>query len=183
LDFSTIFNRFYKFQPYHTRRIESLCNRVPRNFKLFTTIPSVPRHGPKAAAYSPAARWSTGWKTSDGGKRLGSPVIDWWRWIDRGGRRRAAAVTQGRHGHGNSNGGEDRGSTQQCAAPGASMWPREDARQVTGRGGSAEGRARGRRSSGGRGNSGSGNRAVRLDQQAARGATGVQKEVFGSLWG
>jgi hypothetical protein len=35
------------------------------------------------------------------------------------------------------------------------MWPREDARQVTGLGGSAEGRARRWRSGSGRGNSGS----------------------------
>jgi hypothetical protein len=149
-------NRFYKFQPYHTRRIESLCNRVPGNFKLFTTIHSVPPMDPTAAVYSPAARWSTGWQTSDRGMRLGSPVIDWWRWIDRGGRRRAAAVAQRRRGQGNSNGGEDRGGAQQCATPGASMWPREGARQVTGRGGSAEGRARRWQSGGGRGSSGSG---------------------------
>jgi hypothetical protein len=62
------------------------------------------------------------------------------------------------------------------------MWPREDARQVTGRGGSAEGRARRRRSGGGHGNSGSGDRAAWLDQQAARGATGVHKEEFKRSW-
>jgi hypothetical protein len=62
------------------------------------------------------------------------------------------------------------------------MWPREDARQVTRRGGSAEGRARQRRSSGDRGNLGSGDRAARLDQQAARGATGVHKEEFKRSW-
>jgi hypothetical protein len=43
--------------------------------------------------------------------------------------------------HGGSGGGEERGSAQQCAAPEASMWPREDARQVPGLGGSAEERA------------------------------------------
>jgi hypothetical protein len=68
-----------------------------------------------------------GWQTSDGGLRLGSPVIDWWRWIGRGGRRRAAAVAQRRRGCGSSNGGEGRGDAQQCAAPRASMWPRESA--------------------------------------------------------
>jgi hypothetical protein len=46
------------------------------------------------------------------------------------------------------------------------MWPREDAMQVPGRGGSAEGRAWQWRSGGGRGSSGSGDRAARLDQQA-----------------
>jgi hypothetical protein len=90
---------------------------------------------------SPAARWGTGRQTSDGGLRLGSPVIDWWRWIGRGGRRRAAAAAQRPCGRRSSNGALERGVAQQCAAPGASMWPREEARQVTGRGGSAEGRA------------------------------------------
>jgi hypothetical protein len=60
------------------------------------------------------------------------------------------------------------------------MWPREDARQVTGLGGSAEGRARRWRSGSGRGNSGSGDHAARLDQQAARGAIGVHKEGSGA---
>jgi hypothetical protein len=77
----------------------------------------------------------------------------------------------------------ERGTTQQCAAPGASMWPREDARQVTGRGGSAEGRARWWWSGGGRGSSGSGDRGARLDQQAARGALVMHKEEFRSLCG
>jgi hypothetical protein len=63
------------------------------------------------------------------------------------------------------------------------MWPTEDARQVTGRGGSAEGRARRRRSGGDRGNSGSGDRGARLDQHAARGALVMHKEGFRSLWG
>jgi hypothetical protein len=74
-------------------------------------------------------------QTSDGELRLGSPAIDWWRWFGRAGRRRAAAAAQRRCGRGNSNGGEERGAAQQCVAPGASMWPREDARPVTGRGG------------------------------------------------
>jgi hypothetical protein len=56
------------------------------------------------------------------------------------------------------------------------MWPREDARQVTGCGGSAEGRARRWRSGGGRGSSGFGDRAARLDQQATRGAFVVHKK-------
>jgi hypothetical protein len=61
------------------------------------------------------------------------------------------------------------------------MWPREGARQVPGLGGSAEGRARRWRSSGSRGNSGSGDRAARLDQQATRGAFVVHKEGLRSL--
>jgi hypothetical protein len=56
------------------------------------------------------------------------------------------------------------------------MWPREDARQVTGCGGSAEGCARRWRSGGGRGSSGFGDRAARLDQQATRGAFVVHKK-------
>jgi hypothetical protein len=75
-----------------------------------------------------------------------------------------AAAEQWRRGCGNSDGGAGKGDAQQCAAPGASMWPREDARQATGRGGSAEGRAR-------------------LDQQAARGAIGMHKEGFRRSWG
>jgi hypothetical protein len=63
------------------------------------------------------------------------------------------------------------------------MWPREGARQVPGLGGSAEGRARRWRSSGSRGNSGSGDRAARLDQQATRGAFVVHKEGLRSLGG
>jgi hypothetical protein len=80
-------------------------------------------------------------------------------------------------------GGEERGDAQQCVAPGASMWPREDARQVPGRGGSAEGRARQWRYGGCRRSSGSGDRAARLDQQATRGALVVHKEELRGLWG
>jgi hypothetical protein len=116
-------------------------------------------------ASSPVTRWGTGWQTSDGGLGLGSPVIDWWRWIGPGGRRQAVAAAQRRRGCGSSDVGEGRGGAEQCAASGASMWPREEARQVTGRGGSAEGRARRWRSGGGRGSSDSGDRAARLDQQ------------------
>jgi hypothetical protein len=53
---------------------------------------------PTAIASSPAVRWGTGRQTSDGELRLGSPVIDWWRWFDRGGRRQAAAEAQRRSG-------------------------------------------------------------------------------------
>jgi hypothetical protein len=122
-------------------------------------------------------------QTSYGDHRFGSPVIDWWRWFGRGGHRRAAVVAQDRCGRGNSGGGKGRGDAQQCAAPGASMWPRGGARQVTGRGGSAEGRARRWRSGGGRGNSGSDDRAARLDQQVTRGAFVVHKEGLRRLWG
>jgi hypothetical protein len=119
-------------------------------------MPLVPPLVPTAMASSPAARWGTGRQTSDGELRLGSPAIDWWRRISRSSRRRAAAAAQRRCGRGISDGGEERGDAQQCAAPGASMWPRADARQVTERGGSAEGRARRWWSGGGRGSSGSG---------------------------
>jgi hypothetical protein len=61
-----------------------------------------------------------------------------------------AAVVQRRCGRGSSGGGEGKGAAQQCAAPGASMWRREDDRQVPGLGGSAEGRARRWRSGCGR---------------------------------
>jgi hypothetical protein len=121
-------------------------------------------------------RWGTGRQTSDGELKLGSPVIDRWRWFGREGRRRAAATAQRRCGRGSSDGGEGRGDAQQCAAPGASMWPREDARQVTGRGESAEGQAHWWRSGGGRGSSGSGDRAAGLDQQETRGALVMHKE-------
>jgi hypothetical protein len=63
------------------------------------------------------------------------------------------------------------------------MWPREDTRQVTERGGSAEGRARRWRSGGGRGSSSSDDRGAQLDQQAARGAFVVHKEGLRSLRG
>jgi hypothetical protein len=63
------------------------------------------------------------------------------------------------------------------------MWPREEARQVTGREGSVEGRARLWRSGGGRGSSDSGDRVARLDQQATRGAFVMHKEEFRSLCG
>jgi hypothetical protein len=57
-----------------------------------------------------------------------------------GGRRRAAA--QRRCGRGGSDGSEERGGAQQCAALEASMWPREDVRQVPGLRGSAATEAR-----------------------------------------
>jgi hypothetical protein len=63
------------------------------------------------------------------------------------------------------------------------MWPSESAMQVTGRGGSAERRARRWRSSGGRGSSASGDCAARLDQQATRGAFVVHKGELRSLGG
>jgi hypothetical protein len=63
------------------------------------------------------------------------------------------------------------------------MWPREETRLVTGRGGSAEGRARRWRSGGGRGNSSSGDRATRLDQQATRGAFVMHREELRGLRG
>jgi hypothetical protein len=67
-----------------------------------------------------------------------------------------AAAGQRQRGRGGSDGSEDRGGAQQCVAQAASMWPREGARWVTGRGGSTEERARQWRSCGGRGSSGSG---------------------------
>jgi hypothetical protein len=85
------------------------------------------------------ARWGTGMQTSGRDVKLGSPAIDWWKRIGRGGRRRAAAAAQRRRGRGGSDGGEERGDAQQCVTPEASMWPREDARQVPGLRGSAEG--------------------------------------------
>jgi hypothetical protein len=63
------------------------------------------------------------------------------------------------------------------------MWPREDARQVSGFGGSAEGRARQWRSGGGRGSSGSSDRAARLDQQVTREGLVVHKEELRGFWG
>jgi hypothetical protein len=144
-------------------------------------MPWLPPLDPTAMASSPAARWGAGRQTSDWELKLGSPVIDWWRWFGRGGRRRAAAAAQGRCGCGSSDGGEGRGNAQQCAALGASMWPREGARQVTGRGGSAEGRARRWRSGGRRGSSGSGDRAAGLDQQVTRGAFVMHKEELRCL--
>jgi hypothetical protein len=92
-------------------------------------------------------------------------------------------MAQRRRGRGSSNGGEDRGYAQQRVARAASMWPREGARWVTGHGGSAEERARRWRSGGGRGNSGSGDPAARLDQQTTREAFVVHKERLRGLWG
>jgi hypothetical protein len=92
-----------------------------------------------------------------------------------------AAAAQRWSDRGSSDGGEERGGAQQCAAPGASRWPREDARQVTGRGGSAEGRARRWRSGGGPESSDSGDRAARLDQQATRGAFVIHMEELRGL--
>jgi hypothetical protein len=122
-------------------------------------------------------------QTSGRDVKLDSPAIDWWRRIGRGGRRRAAVAAQRRRGRGSSGGGEERGGAQQCAAPEASMWPRKDARQVTGRGGSVEGRARWWQSGGGHGSSGSSDRAARLDQQATWGAFVMHKEELRGLWG
>jgi hypothetical protein len=63
------------------------------------------------------------------------------------------------------------------------MWPREDARQVPGLGGSAEDRTRRWRSGGGCSISGFGDRAARLDQQVTRGAFVMHKEELRGLWG
>jgi hypothetical protein len=63
------------------------------------------------------------------------------------------------------------------------MWPREDARRVPGLGGSAEGRARQWRSGGGRGSSGSGDRAAQLDQQATREGLVMHQEELRGLRG
>jgi hypothetical protein len=112
---------------------------TPELLNLSQICPWLPPLDPTVMASSPAARWGAGRQTSDGELKLSSPVVDWWRWFSRGGRRRAAAAAQGRCGRGSSDGGEGRGDAQQCAAPGASMWPREGARQVTG----AEDRRRG----------------------------------------
>jgi hypothetical protein len=129
---------FTSFSRTTQRWIESLCIWAPGNFKLFTKMPSVPPLGPGGDGELSGARCGTGRQTSDGELRLGSPAIDWSRRISRRSRRRAAAAAQRQCGRGSSDGGEERGDAQQCATPGASMWPREDARQVTRRGGSAE---------------------------------------------
>jgi hypothetical protein len=73
-----------------------------------------------------------------------------------------ASAEQRRRARGNSDDGEGRGWAQPRAARGASMQPRGGVERLPGLGGSAEGRARRRRSGGGRGNSGSGDRAARL---------------------
>jgi hypothetical protein len=117
---------------HNTPRDFTSFSHNPRTFKSLTDMPLAPPLDPTVMASSPAARWGAGRQTSDGELKLSSPVVDWWRWFGRGGRRRAAAAAQGRCGRGSSNGGEGRGNAQQCAAPGASMWPREGARQVTG---------------------------------------------------
>jgi hypothetical protein len=90
---------------------------------------------------------------------------------------------QRRRARGNSDGGEGKDWAQPCATREASMWPRGDARQFPGLGGSAEGRVRRRRSGGGRGSSSSGDRAARLDQQAARGGFVMHKRELRSLGG
>jgi hypothetical protein len=71
-----------------------------------------------------------------------------------------------RRGRGGSDSGEDRGGAQQCVAQEASRWPREGARWVTGRGGSAEGRARQWRPGGSRGSADSGETSALLGHQA-----------------
>jgi hypothetical protein len=63
------------------------------------------------------------------------------------------------------------------------MWPREDARRVPGLGGSTEGRARQWRSGGGRGSSGSSDRAAQLDQQATREGLVMHQEELRGLRG
>jgi hypothetical protein len=114
---------------------------------------------------------------------LGSPAIDWWRWFGWRSHRRAAAAEQRWRARGNSDGGEGKDWAQPRAAREASMWPREDARRSPGLGGSAEGRVRRRRSGGGRGSSGFGDRAARLDQQAARGGFVMHKRELRRLGG
>jgi hypothetical protein len=38
-DFSTIFNRFYKLQPFHPKRIESLCKQAPESLNSSQLYP------------------------------------------------------------------------------------------------------------------------------------------------
>jgi hypothetical protein len=67
LDFSTIFNRFYKMLTKLQNREESFYAGDPRTFKTFTQIPSVPPpSGPTAMASSLAVRWSTTGKQATG---------------------------------------------------------------------------------------------------------------------
>jgi hypothetical protein len=54
--------------------------------------------------------------------------------------------------------------------------------KMLGRSPGVEDRRRGELGGGGRGHSGSGDRAARVDQQAARGAIGVHKEEFKRSW-
>jgi hypothetical protein len=56
-----------------------------------------------------------------------------------------------------------------------------DLGKALGRSPGLENRRRGELDGGGRGNSASGDRVARLDQQAARGGTGVHKEEFKNL--
>jgi hypothetical protein len=126
-----------------------------------------------------------GRQTSGREVRLALPAIDWWWRFGRGGRRRAAAAEQRRRGRGGSDGGEDRGRTQQCVAREASMWPREGARWVPGLVGSAEGRACQWRSGSGRGSSVSGEQAVWLGQHMgvqARCVRGEGLDVLRRPW-
>jgi hypothetical protein len=108
-----------------------------------------------------------------GGRRLGSPATDWWRWIGWWGLRRAAAAAQRRRARGKFDDGEGKAWAQPRVARGASMRPREGTRQVQGLREAAEERARRRRSGGGCGGSGSGEWVAQLDQHVARGGVVV----------
>jgi hypothetical protein len=110
------------------------------------------------------------------GKRLGSPVIDWWRWIDRRCRRRAAAADRWWRGRGHSKSSEDRGGTGQRVARAAALGPRGCVEMVGWHGDRAESIARRWLPGGGRRDTGSGEPAARAGQQASVGATGVLGE-------
>jgi hypothetical protein len=84
--------------------------------------------------------WALHRQTNGTEVELALPSLNWWRWIGRGCRRRAAAAEQWRRGRGSSDGGEDRGGAQQCVALVAPRCHREGARWVPGLGEPAEGR-------------------------------------------
>jgi hypothetical protein len=132
-------------------------------------------------ASSPAARGCTDRQTSDGELKLGSPVIDWWRWFGWKDRRRAAATDRWWRGRGHSNSGEDRGGAGQRVARVASLVPSGGAGMVGWLGGRAESRARRRRQWGSRREPWSNEQVEQPGQHASVQALWVREEALGVL--
>jgi hypothetical protein len=172
LDFSTVFNRFYKSQPKHNKGKESFYWKPLEVFKSSHLCPCLPlpwnrRHGELAGSEERRGR-----PTSGGKRRLGSPVVDGWRRIGPGCCRRAAPADRWWRCRECSNSGEDGDGRGQFVARAASLGSRGCAEVVGWLGRRAGRRARRRLSGGGRGRDPSSERAARADQQAPARATG-----------
>jgi hypothetical protein len=79
--FSTILYRIYKFQPRHTRRVESICTLALGTFKLSQLHPFLEQSAPQVTKSlthrAPTAIWARRRQTNGTWLRLALPSLDW----------------------------------------------------------------------------------------------------------